>query len=300
MTVFQRGGSFLHQRLTKLYSDTKQSYEKAAITKAPSDASIYTDPNVDSLRREFQIQQDRLLAWGLDWADTNAVQTQYQHGDVEIDKKLDNAGVGDVVADVMSEIQRLLNEAGEMQLPTKKFRIEGEFKKPVSADPDQTHKSWTWHEIAAFRALLNQLTTCLDVLYKLTESKRTKSQSSKLDAEKAIPKDNLPTMTASRSSSIKNRRISREPAPDRMEPSLPLQSPLPGSKTGTSPQHGHHINYQLLCLAQSGDPSDSGLPLYEEAMAHERSRIIGTLINERHSKQHPSSSNSSPFSSLRL
>jgi hypothetical protein len=176
MSVFQRGF------LSLLYADTKKA---ANATSTPAD---YSDPDVQSLRRELQIQQDRLLAWGLDWADTNAAQAQ-KDGHVEIDKKLDKAGVGDVVADVLSEIQRLLSQAGELQRPTKKIRSESKIREAGAfTGGEMLEKRWTWHEIAGFRSLLEQLTTCLDVLYKLSDSKRTSSQSSKLDKENVRPR----------------------------------------------------------------------------------------------------------------
>src|SRR5438105_11849506 len=50
MSVLQRGGSFLQSRLSQLYSDTKQSYEKAVVTGAASVQSGYSDPDVESLR----------------------------------------------------------------------------------------------------------------------------------------------------------------------------------------------------------------------------------------------------------
>src|SRR5271155_5064143 len=170
MSVIHRG------LLSALYANTKKA---ASATSTPS---TYSDPDVESLRLELQTQQDRLLAWGLDWADTNAAQAQ-KDGHVEIDKKLDKAGVGDVVADVLSEIQRLLSQAGDIQRPTKKLRSESKI--------EQSEKHWTWHEIAGFRSLLEQLTTCLDVLYKLSDAKRTSNQGTKLDKENTRPRDTL-------------------------------------------------------------------------------------------------------------
>ena len=94
MSVFQWGGNYLHRRLTKLYSDTKQSYETATVA---SKTTADEDPILKALHREFRIQKDRLLAWGLQWSDSNAAPSP----DVEIDQKLDQAGLGHVVALVM-------------------------------------------------------------------------------------------------------------------------------------------------------------------------------------------------------
>src|SRR5271155_746858 len=192
MSVFQRGGSFLHQRLTKLYSDTKQSYESAAATTAPVSSAV-NDPDVDALRREFQIQKDRLLAWGLNWTDTKAARTRSQNGsdDVEIDEKLNRAGLSDVAADVMSEIQRLLIESRDLQRPKKKIRTSSKMNLgPMSFESEtQTEAPWTWHELAGSRSLLAQLTTCIDVLYKLSDSTRSSSDSSKADQQVSSEKE---------------------------------------------------------------------------------------------------------------
>src|ERR1700733_5633647 len=134
MSVFQRGF------LSLLYADTKKA---ATATSTPSD---YSDQDVESLRLELQTQQDRLLAWGLDWADTNAAQAQ-KDGHVEIDKKLDKARVGDVVAHVLSEIQRLLSRAGEIQRPAKKIRSRAKIREAGAfAGGEPLEKRWKWHE----------------------------------------------------------------------------------------------------------------------------------------------------------
>ncbi len=289
MAIFQRGGNYLQHRLTKLYSDTKQSYEKAAITAATSTPSAQSDPDVEALRRDFQIQQDRLLAWGLDWADTNAAENHDPRGDVEIDKKLDKAGLGDVVADVMSKIQGLLDVAASIQRPTKKFRTLNDNKRSSSFLPDKADKRWTWHEITEFRSVLDQLTTCIDVLYKVTESKRTSSQSSKLDSD--------PVNTSE--SSLGTQRIPKTPAEShrtsfataREGVDLP-QSDAPAVQNGGGGlgRHSHYIAFESMSFVQGDDSDDSGLPLYEEAMAHERSRVVGTLLDGRHGKNILSSS----------
>jgi hypothetical protein len=300
MSVFQRGGNFLQSRLSRLYSDTKQSYEKAVVTGATSTPSDYSDPDVESLRLDFQTQQDRLLAWGLDWADTNAAQV-HKGGDIEIDKKLDKAGVGDVVADVLSEIQRLLRQAAEIQRPTKKFRSESKIREAAAfAGAEQLERRWTWHEIACFRSLLEQLTTCLDVLYKLSESKRASSQSSKLDKENVRPRDTpLPTETSSKMEWISH-RSSFATAPEVVETPNPSLGQAPVARPQSIQQISHSIDYASLRFEQNQHPSDSGLPLYEEAMAHERSRVIGAVVNEQQGEPlaaylHDSHTHRSPY-----
>lgn len=286
MSVLQRGGSYLQSRLSRLYSDTKQSYEKAVVTGATSAPSNYSDPDVESLRLEFQTQQDRLLAWGLDWADTNATQVQ-KGGDIEIDKKLDKAGVGDVVAGVLSDIQRLLNQAGEIQRPAKKVRSETKTREAGSfGGAEQSEKRWTWHEIACFRLLLEQLTTCLDDLYKLSESKRTSSQSSKLDKENTRPRGPSLTLASSPKPAGSIHRNSHATAHEAADPPNPGVEQAADGQRESAAQKSRSIDYASLHLYPnqhpSQHPSDSGLPLYEEAMAHERSRTIGAMVNKQH------------------
>jgi len=178
--MFQRRGTYL-QRLTKLYSDAKQSYESAKVTAAS--ANVNDEPEVIALRRDFQIQQDRLLAWGMHWAD---VGPQYAgHGDVDIDKKIDQAGLGEVVASVMSEIKRLLEESGRLQHP-ERYEL-AKSGKGLRGPPSPTlhRRDWTMHEVQTGRALLDQLTTCIDVLYSLVENRDSPGKAEeKSDAKK--------------------------------------------------------------------------------------------------------------------
>ncbi|KAK5048227.1 hypothetical protein LTR84_005897 [Exophiala bonariae] len=175
--MFQRRGTYL-QRLSKLYSDTKQSYESAKVATNTTDP-----PDVRDLRRDFQIQQDRLLAWGMHWTDVGP-QTPGQQIDVDIDKKIDQAGLGEVVASVMSEIKRLLEESGRLEHPERyEMKQSGKSMRGPGSSPVAQRKDWTSHEVQTGRALLDQLTNCIDVLYSLSES-RMKGDEEKGDAKR--------------------------------------------------------------------------------------------------------------------
>ncbi|RMZ92389.1 hypothetical protein DV736_g403, partial [Chaetothyriales sp. CBS 134916] len=183
------GGGTPLQRLTKLYQDTKQSYESNKPMAQPTiggASGVLDDPDVRELRRDFQIEQDRLLAWGMHWADVGA-QTGSGAGsghaptgfgsekggsggglgeERDIDKKIDQAGLGEVVASVMSQIKSLLDESGRLQHPANFEKgkgnvggIAGEVKR----------KEWTRHEVQTGRLLLARLTECIDLLYSLSE-----------------------------------------------------------------------------------------------------------------------------------
>ncbi len=174
MAFFQRAGGHPYlQRLSKLYSDTKQSYDLSKIT--PAGANINDDADVKQLRKDFQYQQDRLLAWGMHWAD---VEAQHQQGqDVDIDKKIDQAGLGEVVAEVMSQIKSLLDQSGRLQHP-EKYEMARMGISP-SHSPNLKRKEWSAHEVQTGRALLDQLKTCIDVLYSMTQTREPQEKGEK-------------------------------------------------------------------------------------------------------------------------
>lgn len=162
--MFQRRGGYL-QRLSKLYSDTKQSYESAK-----ANVNVTDLPEVRDLRRDVQIQQDRLLAWGMHWSDVGAPYSG--QGDVDIDKKIDQAGLGEVVASVMSEIKRLLEESGRLEHPERyEMKQAAKSMRGPGSSPVAPRKEWTSYELKTGRALLDQLTSCIDLLYSLEESR---------------------------------------------------------------------------------------------------------------------------------
>ena len=186
-----RFGGF-HTRLTKLYSDTKQSYETADVTTPPPNVNE-EQPEVKALQRDLQIQQDRLLAWGIDWADTNAADARNlnQCGDVQIDHQVEQAGLGDEVATSMLEIQRLLEESGKLQHPEKGDQP----RRQLSGN----HPGWLLTTekagnnssyVTAGTALLQQLTACIDHLYSLSASRKASQApdwGTKTDIDRPLP-----------------------------------------------------------------------------------------------------------------
>ena len=158
----------LQQHLSKLYSDTKQSYEAAKVTEESINAN--DEPETVSLKKELQIQQDRLLAWGMQWADFEA---QSQGHEVYIDKKLHDAGLGEVVASIMSEIKGLLDQGGRLQHPERYEHAKRGKSVRSPPSPKLLRKDRTMHEGTTGRELLGKLTNCIDVLYSLSEQRRT-------------------------------------------------------------------------------------------------------------------------------
>ncbi|KAI4214769.1 MAG: hypothetical protein LQ351_002845 [Letrouitia transgressa] len=93
----------LPRRISRLYADTKRSYEHVVrnndMTQRLSGTHI-----------KLRIQKDRLIAWGLEWADVNSPNRE------DIDCSLDQAGISDLVASIMSSIRQLLEEADRIHL----------------------------------------------------------------------------------------------------------------------------------------------------------------------------------------
>ena len=263
MSVFQRGGNYLHRRLTKLYSDTKQSYETASVA---SKTTADEDPVLKALHREFRIQKDRLLAWGLQWSDSNAAPSP----DVEIDQKLDQAGLGHVVALVMSDIQKLLIESEMMQNPQTSFQEKMSGGPLDSKALPGSNDLTTTDNIAKSRSLLTQLITCIDSLYKLSESRRTLISPLNIDkdSKESLTKDH-PTPTSPSGSPVQDHRRALRAA-------------------GITCQTEQSIRQDKLfidpsCITRVFDVTLESLkpPPYEEVMPLEKTRVPGKLLFPR-------------------
>ena len=144
-----RGSPIFPRRLTKLFADTKKSYENVIQTKYEE------GPELSSLHRELRTQKDRLLAWGLGWSD------QAQTGD--IDGSLDRAGVSDLVASLMSSIRQLFDEAAELQTPKNIDRSVsyGDIKAPGKLTPASISSADTLNRL---EQILKDLTALIDTL----------------------------------------------------------------------------------------------------------------------------------------
>jgi hypothetical protein len=270
MSVFQRGGNYLHRRLTKLYSDTKQSYESATVA---SKTGADEDPILKALHREFRTQKDRLLAWGLQWTDSNAAPTP----DVEIDQKLDQAGLGHVVALVMSDIQKLLIESEMIQNP----RTRMQEKSPGGLDSKGTpgDSDFSPDDIAKSQSLLSQLITCIDSLYKLSESRRTMSSSSKADqpSKESMAKDDEAIADTTRFESQNNT----------------LSPGLSGVKDPVSlrvRRDDLFIDHSWVTFALDSGHESEKPPSYEEVVSLDKTILSGMLVTARIPDKHLASS----------
>lgn len=301
MSVLRQGGSYLQRRLTKMYTDTKTSCESVTTASKGTD-----DPELVALHRNFRIQKDRLLAWGLDWSDSSAAQPN------DIDESLTEAGFSDVVASVMSSIQEILNEAERLQqgeapaLPPK--NDSGEL-------PPMAPKShWTEEDIKRSNTLLDELTAYIDTLYDLSQSRRNMTMSMTTSAEQSgntikarsqttIPRTSKPAMDSHRSMSMDSKPLplpkefsgspvdikgkSAYPRQERVEISpysnfhqLPtsLTEPVFAERQITeSFASTKHLFIDRSSLQLSGASHAKSPPPYEQVAASANSRIIGRV-----------------------
>jgi hypothetical protein len=263
MSVFQRGGNFLHRRLTKLYSDTKQSYETATVA---SKADAGQDPVLKALHGEFRYQKDRLLAWGLQWSDSSATPSP----DVEIDQKLDQAGLGHVVALVMSDIQKLLIESEMIENPQHCYASKLNLASSPSIQSDSKAVAGQGDQvpddIAKSQRLLVQLVECIDTLYTLSGSRRTAATDTASETQRALKE--RPT-----------RDVLSSDSPTAVAP-RDLR-PVPGTdhqQIGEAVRRDKlFIQSSCITLAPDWKADSENPPPYEEVMPLERTRLFGTL-----------------------
>lgn len=145
-----------------MYADTKRSYEQ--IVQAP-----ITNPQVFSLHLKLKIQKDRYVAWGLEWADSTADQTD------DIDRSLDQAGISDLVASIMTSIGELIDEAERIQ-PQPRSPLPGSYpgeKGRLLAGPST---QWTPSNLARLEDITKDMTTSIDTLCDLSRSQQLLKQ----------------------------------------------------------------------------------------------------------------------------
>lgn len=159
------------RRISQIYADTKKSYEHVV-------QSNNTNPQLSSLHIKLRIQKDRLVAWGLEWADSNANQS----GD--IDGSLDRAGISDLVASIMSTIRELLDEAERIQ-PSSQHQLPGGY--PGDKLGALVNNQWSAVELARLGDVVKDITVSIDTLCDLSRSQQVQRQSSfQHDEQKAV------------------------------------------------------------------------------------------------------------------
>jgi hypothetical protein len=147
------------RRLTKLYSDTKQSCDVVAEQEKQQET-----PELVSLNRKFRIQKDRLIAWGIEWSDTAAIQGS-------IDESVAQAGLTETVTSVLGTIKDVLNEAERIQANDDSLHpsTKASEKTPALAGSDRTRSAT---DRTRYEDLLKDLTSSIDILYDLSRCRR--------------------------------------------------------------------------------------------------------------------------------
>jgi serine/threonine protein kinase len=153
------------RRLTKMYTDTKSSYD---FVKEPVQAA--EDPELLQLHRKLRIQKDRLVSWGLEWSDPSQ--------SPDIDESINKAGLSELVGSVMSTIKEILAEAEPLWQSSKRSSDESRPIQEKNVDRKQSLITW---DKSRFQDLVRDLTMSIDTLYDLSRTRQSarKTQSMK-------------------------------------------------------------------------------------------------------------------------
>ncbi|KAI9837739.1 MAG: hypothetical protein M1819_006673 [Sarea resinae] len=239
----------LSQSLTNLYLDAKTSYETVTRPRELED-----DPEFVALHRRLRIQKDRLATWGLDWSDSAALQGG------NIDESIQEAGLADVVASVMSSIQEILNDVESKQtseVSPKGFEDSGK---------NQPGHRRTETDKLRLEDSIKDLTTSIDTLYDLSRSRHGYHH---VGGQQTRPNEKWPAL-AGKSSQASSLRTDHQDPADLADNEVTLSHDLPSSGL---PQ----LKAELLTTFQSGDTisSLSRPPPYEPVATPSTVRTIG-------------------------
>ena len=148
-------------RLSQLYTDATQSYRSAIPNSTADDV-----PELQSANRKFRMQKDRLVAWGLEWADSSYTPER------AIGETVERAGLTELVSSIMENIIGMIDEVEQLRL-----RIR----------PAQSHPSfpldkarWDVSDIAHYNDLVNDITKANDLLCSLSNPRRPPSRDATL------------------------------------------------------------------------------------------------------------------------
>ena len=246
----------LSRQLSKLYSDTKRSYD--TVTEPPK---VEATPELTSLHRKFRIQKDRLITWGLEWSDTTAAQP----GD--IDESVGREGLSDVVGSVMSTIKELLAEAEQMRYADQSGTDRPKFGTGVKPDGTAVRDRWQTMDRTRFEDLLRDLTTSIDSLYGLSRSRSKSGHSGRprdRDLDQPITSSSLEPWTFQDMST-----------PPRTQEKAPRVS-VPPSRIAAGPGSSYLLDRSSFLLGQRAE-SPLRPPPYETVATPSSSRVMGYM-----------------------
>ncbi|KAL9594733.1 MAG: hypothetical protein Q9219_006872 [cf. Caloplaca sp. 3 TL-2023] len=160
--------SLVPRSISQLYADTKRSYEHMIQHNVTNILQTAT-------HTKLRIQKDRLIAWGLEWEDSNATQT------ATIDDSLDRAGIRDLVASIMSSIQDLLERADSIQ-PQRTISFPGAFPNDKPALAARQSPQWTPQDLDRLNDVVKDLTASIDTLCDLSRSRQVLGRTRSLES----------------------------------------------------------------------------------------------------------------------
>ncbi|KAL8829128.1 MAG: hypothetical protein Q9191_002179 [Dirinaria sp. TL-2023a] len=251
MEMLRQG--LLPRRLTQIYTDTKKSYEHVVRTN-----ENWSNPRISTTYLKLRIQKDRLIAWGLEWADSGASQV----GD--IDGSLDRAGISDLVESIMTSINELLREAEglrpqrALQLPGS-FPDEKMFRNIPLREVDHSSK-----DLARLDDIVRDLTTSIDTLCDLSRSSQAIRQ------ESPLPISTAPEQKAEKSHYLDIKA----------QPRFPTDQKPGFQEPASSVKSWSRIAFNRLRIPPSTKTPGPSPPSYEAVAASAEDRVPAYLKHE--------------------
>lgn len=242
--------ALIPRRISQIYADTKRSYEQIV-------RNNITNPQLSSLHLKLRIQKDRLIAWGLEWADTNATQS----GD--IDDSLDRAGISDLVASIMSSIRSLLDEAEQIRPSSRPMLPGGYLPEKGGLAGGLSVNFWTPYDIARLSDIVKDITTSIDTLCDLSRSQ----QSHRQGTQEIKPSNSLTGKTkAVEARSVKS-----------STPGTPTSDTFPIIQDTSSIISSSRIDPQDLIFIEATDQQGSQPPTYDAVAENPANRAFAVL-----------------------
>ena len=162
----------LPRRLTKMYTDTKSSYD---FVKDPVQSA--EDPELLLLHRKLRIQKDRLVSWGLEWSDPSQ--------SPDIDESISKAGLSELVGSVMGTIKEILAEAEPLWQSSTKRGLDEKISVGASEKSIDRKPSLILWDKSRFEDLVKDLTMSIDTLYDLSRTRQSARNATIIKASEA-------------------------------------------------------------------------------------------------------------------
>ena len=243
--------ALLPRRLTQIYTDTKNSYEHVVRTN-----EYWSSPRLSTTYLKLRIQKDRLIAWGLEWADSSASQT----GD--IDGSLDRAGISDLVESIMTSINALLDEAERLR-PQRTLQLPGSFPEEKLArfgkETDQSSR-----DLTRLDDIVRDLTTSIDTLCDLSRSQQAMRQGSSTPQNR--PSENKLEKSGDFKDGIQGPNF--------------LESKGKAHQPSTRAASWSRIDFDQLRIPPNTNAPGSSPPSYETVAASAEDRILAYLRHD--------------------